>query len=121
IYTFFTLAVLLLLLPLYTLAQTTGEDATSPAVEMQYSGEYISSYTSTIQVQKDGQISVNEEILYDFGTDERHGIFRKIPTDKTNEEGKVYRMDIEDISVDDENGTAYPFETLREGDMLVLK
>lgn len=121
IFTIFTLGFFLLIIPIQVVAQTTGQVVPTVEKQVNYSGEYIPSYTTNIQVQKDGKIGVSEEIVYDFGTDQRHGIFRKIPTDKTNAEGKTYRMDIDGISVTDENGASYPFGTSREGDELVLK
>ena len=34
----------------------------------------------TLTVQRDGTLGVSETIAYDFGPNERHGIFRDIPT-----------------------------------------
>jgi uncharacterized membrane protein YgcG len=45
----------------------------------QDSSERITSYDTSIDIQRDGSILVNEKITYDFGANERHGIFRKIP------------------------------------------
>ena len=41
--------------------------------------ESITSYDTRIAIQRDGSILVTEQIAYDFGSDERHGIFREIP------------------------------------------
>lgn len=41
--------------------------------------ERITSYDVGIVIQYDGSILVREQIVYDFGTHERHGIFRDIP------------------------------------------
>jgi hypothetical protein len=40
------------------------------------SDERIISYDAQIGIQHDGSIRVTEEIIYDFGADQRHGIFR---------------------------------------------
>jgi len=38
--------------------------------------EEISSFDGDISIQKDGSFTVSENILYDFGTHEKHGIYR---------------------------------------------
>jgi hypothetical protein len=43
------------------------------------SGERIISYDTRIGIQPNGSIRVTEDITYDFGADQRHGIFRVIP------------------------------------------
>jgi uncharacterized protein (TIGR04222 family) len=42
-------------------------------------GERIRSFTSDVEVAKDGTVTVTEEIVYDFGGNQRHGILRTIP------------------------------------------
>lgn len=63
--------------------------------------EEIKSFDQELTVQKDGIFWVRESILYDFGTLERHGIFRTIPTRKINAEGKTFVMDLRNVSVTD--------------------
>ena len=41
--------------------------------------ERIASYRVRIAVRRDGSLMVTEQIVYDFGGDRRHGIFRDIP------------------------------------------
>ena len=43
------------------------------------SAERIVRYDASIAIQRDGSILVTEQITYDFGSDQRHGIFRVIP------------------------------------------
>ena len=45
----------------------------------QTGAESITSYDARIAVQGDGSILVTEQIAYDFGNNERHGIIREIP------------------------------------------
>ena len=45
----------------------------------QTDAESITSYDARIAVQGDGSILVTEQIAYDFGNNERHGIIREIP------------------------------------------
>jgi uncharacterized membrane protein YgcG len=48
-------------------------------VSAQATAERITSYNARITIQRDGSILVTEAITYDFGADQRHGIFRVIP------------------------------------------
>lgn len=41
--------------------------------------EEITSFTSDITINADSSVLVTETIIYDFGTAEKHGIFREIP------------------------------------------
>jgi uncharacterized membrane protein YgcG len=45
----------------------------------QAGAERITSYHAGIAIQRDGSILVTEQIVYNFGSDQRHGIFRVIP------------------------------------------
>lgn len=117
IFTLFILSFILLFVPFRIQAQNEAETTTN----IRYNGEYIHSYTSTIQVQKDGKLEVTEEIEYDFGNDQRHGIVRKIPTDKANNEGTLFRMSIDGITVTDEANEAYQFTSSRESENLLIQ
>lgn len=83
--------------------------------------ESITAYDVSIQIEKSGKIHVSEKIDYDFGQEDRHGIFRNIPFTKTNTDGKLYRFGVENIAVTDENGTPYIFEKTDENGEIVLK
>ena len=48
-----------------------------------YSREYIENYTTKLLITNDGKAKVTEEILYNFGYDRRHGIYRDIPKNDT--------------------------------------
>ena len=78
--------------------------------------EEISRYEETITIAIDGNIAVGERIRYDFGDENRHGIFRTIPMIKTNKEGKKFVLTFSDFSVD-----AYPFTKTTSGETLTLK
>ena len=52
----------------------------SPMPAAAGSFETIRSYDVDITVQPNGDLSVVETIDYDFGSQQRHGIFRDIPT-----------------------------------------
>jgi len=71
--------------------------------------EEIASYDVDISIQRDGKIAVSENILYDFGTLEKHGIFWSFPYIKTNSEGKRFTLDVQGLTVLDEKNTPYRF------------
>jgi len=83
--------------------------------------EHISQFDDLIKINKDGTINVKETILYDFGNQEKHGIFRYIPYTKKNQDGKKYKMTLSTISVTDENGTPYSFSQSNEDGKITLK
>jgi len=64
--------------------------------------EEITSFISDITINQSGTIGVVETIDYDFGNEDRHGIFRTIPLVKTNTEGKRFRLGIEIGNITDE-------------------
>ncbi|MDQ4098069.1 MAG: DUF2207 domain-containing protein, partial [Actinomycetota bacterium] len=45
----------------------------------QGSGERILAFVVDVTINADTSLSVTEQIRYDFGDNERHGIFREIP------------------------------------------
>ncbi len=78
--------------------------------------EHIASYDVHIAIQTDGTMQVKEQIVYDFGDLERHGIFRDIPYVTINDAGKRFAMDFSEAQVTDEKGNAYTFVQSTEGD-----
>jgi hypothetical protein len=99
---------------------TTTESTKEQSVTTTATGEYIQSYASRAEVQKDGSIIVTERLLYHF-PEPRHGIFRTIPYVKPNENGKQYAMSIEDFSVADENNNPYQFSVSDSGGVKTYK
>ena len=61
---------------LCTLGGALGLAAPGPA---QASAERITSYAVGVVIQRNGVVRIQETITYDFGADQRHGIFRDIP------------------------------------------
>ena len=83
--------------------------------------EQINSFDSQITINKDGTVNVKETIVYDFGDQYKHGIYRKIPYIKTNKDGKKYRMDVQGMSVLDEKGNWYKYEVIDSDNQLEFK
>ena len=84
----------------------------------QYNKDYIYSYDVDIKVEESGKILVAENIIYDFGNEQWHGIFRTIPFIIINEDGQKYVMQIEDVSVTDQNGKPYRYAEEKNGEEL---
>src|SRR5487761_1013326 len=53
--------------------------AAAPTASAQGGPEHITSYDTAFAIQPDGSVLVTEQIVYDFGGNKRHGIFRVIP------------------------------------------
>jgi len=86
-----------------------------------YNREYIHSYDVNIRVEESGEILVTENILYDFGSNSKHGIYRIIPYTKTNDDGKKYKMLISDIQVTNDQGTPYNWSMTDENNEIKIK
>lgn len=86
-------------------------------VSAQYSGtdfysEKIVNFDVDITINKDGSFLVKENIVYNFGLNYKHGIYRDIP------QGDLV---IKVLKVIDKNGTPYIFKTIRENNNLRIK
>jgi hypothetical protein len=84
-------------------------------------GESIASYDVTLTVHDDGTLGVSEAIAYDFGPNERHGIFRTIPTrvpyDRDND--RVY--DLGDVHVTSPSGAPTDVDRSSSGGTTTLR
>ncbi len=84
-------------------------------------GEHIQNFVQETTINKNGTMQVKESIVYDFGTYERHGIYREIPYVKVNSEGKRYAMNIKVLSVMNEDGLHYQFKVTTENDLTRIR
>src|SRR5258708_439625 len=69
----------------------------------QAGAERITSYHAGIAIQRDGSILVTEQIVYNFGSDQRHGIFRVIPV-RLRYNGtydRIYAVDVQSVDSPD--------------------
>lgn len=82
--------------------------------------ENIDSFNSEIEINEDSSIEVKETIVYNFGSLERHGIYREIPY-KYNARGGNFKLRFSDISVKDEKGNNYNFATSKSGNNIRIK
>jgi len=85
------------------------------------SGEHIKSFDSEIYVNQDGTIDVKETIIYDFSDLQRHGIYRFIPTIKTNQDNKKFKLELSNFIVTRNGGNAEPYKITQKENQIELK
>ena len=83
--------------------------------------EQINSFDSQIYINQDGTIDVKETIIYDFGDLQRHGIYRFIPTTKTSQDKKTYKLDFSNFIVTKNGGNAEPYKITQTENQIELK
>jgi uncharacterized membrane protein len=77
--------------------------------------EEISRYDIDLTVNADATVYVIETITYDFGSQERRGIYRDIPVRYETRFGDNRSIQIDNVSVVDENGGSYKYVVSQEG------
>jgi len=82
--------------------------------------EKIDNYEVNVAINEDASVDVEEHISYDFGADERHGIYRTIPY-KYRARGGNYKLEISDIKVASPEGRIYQSKTSRGGGHVKIK
>jgi uncharacterized membrane protein YgcG len=82
----------------------------------------VRSFDAAYRILEDGNVEVTEDIVVDFGSLERHGIFRDIPVEYEYEPDPDYRrvIDIDVVSITD-GSRPVPYETSRAGGNLQIK
>ena len=84
-------------------------------------GEQIHAYDVAIDIQPSGTMRVTETIDYDFGADERHGIYRNIP-DRFHHDDTYDRVyPIDDVDVSGSRGTPTDTEVSSSGGAKSIK
>lgn len=79
--------------------------------------EVINNFNANITIQKDGSVFVTENIVYNFGSNQKHGIFRDIPLTAINGP----QLDINVSSVSNEVGQPYQYTTSITNNVLRIK
>ena len=80
--------------------------------------EVINDFRANIQIISDGSIEVTENIDYDFGNEQRHGIFRLIDLKSA---GVSPNLVIDEVSVTDDQGQPQPFRISTSAGQLEIK
>lgn len=83
--------------------------------------EKINNFRSTIHINTNGTIDVEEKIIYDFGDEQHHGIFRDIPYTLTNPDGKKFNMELDSFTVQDAQGRKQKYEKTTDSGNIHLK
>lgn len=81
----------------------------------------IPSFNTDITVREDGSFLVKETIVADFSRESHHGIFRTIPVQYRDANDHTLKLRYNVVSVEDENGNDWWYETSRDGDYLKVK
>jgi len=76
--------------------------------------EKITSFIGEIKINTNSSIDVTEKVAYDFGENQKHGIFRFIPV-KYKARGGNFNLRISDVKITNENGMPQNFTTANEG------
>ncbi|MFA5178437.1 MAG: DUF2207 domain-containing protein [Candidatus Paceibacterota bacterium] len=82
--------------------------------------EKIENYEVKIVINKDSSLLINENIVYNFESEEKHGIFRDIPV-RYLRNNLSYNLRILEISVKNEKGDNYKFEKYYSNNNLRIK
>jgi hypothetical protein len=79
----------------------------------------VEEFHSDVTVREDGSLEVRERIKADFLT-ERHGIYRYVPYQGTNDQGKAYRLRVDLVSVQ-RDGLVEDVSTSKENGNIIWK
>jgi len=79
--------------------------------------ELINDFNANITIQKDGLVFVTEKIIYNFGSNQKRGIFRDIPLTAIN--GPALNINV--LEVKNENGKPYQYNTSFTNNVLHIK
>jgi uncharacterized membrane protein YgcG len=84
-------------------------------------GWVVNQYDSAIGIQSDGSLRIVETILVDFGSQQKHGIFRYIPVvySYDDQNDRVYDLSVE--SVTDKNGKSQQYDVSLDGGVETIK
>lgn len=83
--------------------------------------ESIKSFKTDIEVNPDASINVVESIKYDFGGEQKHGIFRDIKIEQNIDATSSYRFGFNLLSVTDATGQKYNYTTNNVGNYIKIK
>ena len=90
------------------------------ALAVELTQEYIQDFQSVLTINGDNTIDVQEKIIYDFGNQQRHGIYREIPY-KYQAKGGNFTVDLKVQSVINENQNPYSYQVTRGSGLVKIK
>jgi uncharacterized membrane protein len=81
----------------------------------------INDYDVEIKIEPDSNLKITERLVVDFGSENKHGIYRDIPLEFTNPTGKTQKIQIYDIYVTDQNVNPYQTDISTWGNNLRIR
>ena len=106
---------------LVALAVTALAVAMPGAIGAQTSGEQIRQYDISIEIEPDGDVLVVEDIVYDFGPYERHGIYRDLQYRYAYDDQHERVIRIHDVRVSASQGTPSDVDTSTDGNLFHIR
>jgi len=94
--------------------------AALPSVASADEGWVIRSFDVEYEIDDNSVVHVTEDILVDFGSLQRHGIFREMPTLYSYDGDDDRRISVSNVGVDD-GQNARPFTLISSGSQLQIK
>jgi uncharacterized membrane protein YgcG len=94
---------------------------TNGSASAQEEGWVIRSFDVEMNVADDGNVAVIEDMVVDFGTLQRHGIYRDIPVEYAYDKDHNRKVPITKVSVDDGQGNRVAFSSRMKGGYQELK
>ena len=85
--------------------------------------EEITNFSSVFEITQDGKVLVTETILYDFDTEQRHGIFRTLKTNHPQAASAWYKRRFIDITISSvqQDGLPVIYDVIKTDDELEIK
>lgn len=111
------LSVPVVLLALVPAAQASAASKTAAAG----GGEKVTSYRISVIIRPDGVTHVREAIAYDFGADQRHGIYRYILDRVPASDGRDQEFPIRDITVSSPDGAPSQTTVTRSNGEILIR
>ncbi len=105
----------------YIIALWAGLVLLVPGISLAQTNERIVNFESIIKVTKQNVVEVTETIAYDFGPVERHGIFRYVPIEYSDDKGSKYYISAKMVNVSDGQGISVPVSTSKTNSNYVMK
>ena len=84
-------------------------------------GERITAYDVVLTIARDGGLTVREDITYDFGVNERHGVFRTIPVRVPYDTDNDRIYDVSDLAVTSPSGAPDEVDESESGGTLTVR
>ncbi len=83
-----------------------------------YAADEYSAFSVNAYLKQNGELSINEEFIFDYGDVKKHGLFRTIPL-VYNESQNWFEL--QSVSVKNKNNEPYLFETTSAGNVAKIK